>query len=105
MGKIIRNSIRKTKENHSSIEKLKSHNHGHTSETPSNSPYNLSGPNHFEMINTLMVVIFCRKVNFTIIQMLMIQQQLQEMTQNRLTSRKNYDELIDRSMNIFEDSL
>ena len=102
--KIIRNSIRKTKENHSSIEKLKSHNHGHTSETPSNSPYNLSGPNHFEMINTLMVVILCRQ-NLTKIQMLMIQQQLQEMTRNQLTSQQNYGGLIDRSMNVFEDSL
>ena len=61
---MIRNSIRKTKENYASIEELKQQLKNHGSGTASHNNghshyYSLSNqhtPNSFDMINTLMVV-------------------------------------------------
>ena len=55
---MIRNSIRKTKENHSSIEELKEHYHGHGSRPPVTPPPTQYNQNTFQMMNTLMVITF-----------------------------------------------
>ena len=55
---MIRNSIRKTKENHSSIEELKEHFHGNGAGPAVNPPQNQYTQNTFQMMNTLMVITF-----------------------------------------------
>ena len=48
LKRMVRHSIKKSKQNHSSIEELKKHNH-------SAMPVNQNTPVNFDMINTLMV--------------------------------------------------
>ena len=51
LKKMVRNLLRKSKENHASIEELKAHDHG------SESPTSNYSPNNFDVINTLMVTV------------------------------------------------
>ena len=53
LKKMVRNSIRKSKENYSSIDELKKAIHHHDFGPGSPSQYS---PNNFDMINTIMVV-------------------------------------------------
>ena len=90
---MVRNSIRKSKENYSSINELKKvTSPGYSGLQPASTQ---NTPNNFDMMNTLMVL-FIYKINLinqklnlikSKIQMLMIQQQISEMTQKNLISQ------------------
>ena len=105
---MVRSSIRQSKENYLSIDDLKREIHGQDYGTGSAS--NQYSSSSFDMMNTLMVSLYsffnkiCTKMNF---QMFMIQQQIQEMSERRLTShQQRFEHLLDdRSFKISKNFL